>query len=219
MIQFQSSNREEIANTLTHAVGVMLSLGALVLLIIFSSLKGNSYHIIGCTIFGTSLLLLYLMSTLYHLASKPRYKKIFRTLDHSSIYILIAGTYTPFTLVNLNGAWGWTLFGLVWGIACLGIAIEIFSRRRIVALSLTLYIGLGWLILIAIQPLFTGVETGGIILLLCGGLVYSLGVLFYVWKSLVFHHAIWHIFVLMGSIFHFFAVFFYVIPFTADDFL
>ena len=206
------STKEEIANAVTHGLGVVLAISALVLLVVHASFEGDAYHIVSCSIFGASLIILYSMSTLYHLAKKPKIKKLFRTLDHSSIFLLIAGTYTPFTLVNLRGVWGWTLFGLVWGIAVLGIIIETATQQRLKKTSLCLYIGLGWLIVIAIKPLLNSVAAGGIILLVLGGLCYSLGVIFYIWKSLFLNHAIWHLFVLAGSILHFFAVFFYVIP-------
>lgn len=206
------SSKEEFANAATHGLGILLSITALVLMVVYSVLKGDGYHIVSTSIFGASLIVLYSMSTLYHVMQKPRLKKVFRTLDHSSIFLLIAGTYTPFTLVNLHGAWGWTLFGLVWGFALFGIIIETFTGQRLKRISLGLYIGMGWLILIAVVPLIENVEPGGLALLLAGGLSYTLGVAFYVWKSLFLNHAIWHLFVLAGSIFHFFAVFFYVIP-------
>jgi hemolysin III len=208
----QYSQQEELANVLTHGIGAILAVSALIVLIVFSSLNGNAYHIVSSAVFGTCLLLLYTMSTLYHLAKKDRIKRLFRLLDHSSIYLLIAGTYTPFTLVTLNGKWGWTLFGLVWGLAVTGIITEFATGQKYRKISLALYIGMGWLIVIAIKPLIDTIPTGGLTLLVCGGLCYTLGVIFYVWKSLTGNHAIWHLFVLGGSILHFFAVFFYVIP-------
>ena len=206
------SIKEEIANTTTHGLGALLSIAALVLLIVFSALNGNSWHIVSSVIFGTSMILLYTASMLYHLVSTPKLKKLFRTLDHSSIFLLIAGTYTPFTLVSLRGGLGWTLFGLVWGIAIAGIILETVTRQKYQKLSLTLYLGMGWLIIVAIKPILHVVEPGGIALLVAGGLCYTIGVIFYVWKSLIFNHAIWHLFVLAGTVLHFFAVFFYVIP-------
>lgn len=206
------SQQEELANVLTHGLGALLSISAMVLLIVFSSLNGNAYHIVSSTVFGTCMLLLYTMSTLYHLVKKEKIKRIFRLLDHSSIFLLIAGTYTPFTLVTLNGKWGWTLFGLVWGLAVAGIITEFATGQKYKKVSLVLYIGMGWLILIAIKPLIDTIPVGGMTLLVCGGLCYTLGVIFYIWKSLAGNHAIWHLFVLAGSTLHFFAVFFYVIP-------
>lgn len=208
----QYSQREELANVLTHGLGTLLSISALVLLVVFSSLNGNGYHIVSSSIFGTSLLLLYSMSTLYHLVKGPKIKRLFRVLDHSSIFLLIAGTYTPFTLVTLNGKWGWTLFGLVWGLAVTGIIVEVFTGQKYKKISLSLYLVMGWLIIIALNPLIHTVPAGGLRLLIGGGLCYTFGVVFYVWKSLTGSHAIWHLFVLGGSILHFFAVFFYVIP-------
>jgi hemolysin III len=206
------SFKEEIANSTTHGIGALLSTVALVLLIVYSALNGNIWHIVSCSIFGASLVLLYTASTFYHLATTPKIKKWLRAIDHSSIFLLIAGTYTPFTLVSLRGAWGWTLFGLVWGIAFIGIFLETITRQRFEKASLTLYLGLGWLIILAIKPIIDSVAPGGIVLLVSGGLCYSLGVFFYVWKSLHFHHAIWHLFVLAGSSLHFFSIFFYIIP-------
>ncbi len=211
-VQPAYSLREEIANTATHGLGALLSIAALVLLIVFSSLNGNSYHIISCTIFGTSMVLLYTASSFYHLVTAPRMKKLFRTLDHSSIFLLIAGTYTPFTLVSLRGRLGWTLFGLVWGIAITGVILETVTKQKFKKLSLSLYLGMGWLIIVAIKPILQNVDPGGIVLLVSGGLCYTFGVIFYIWNSLIFNHAIWHLFVLAGTILHFFSVFFYVIP-------
>lgn len=204
--------QEELANTVTHGLGALFSLGALVFLVVFSSLNGNAYHIVSSSIFGGSLLLLYSMSTCYHWVRTPHRKNIFRTLDHSSIFLLIAGTYTPFTLVTLHGGWGWTLFGLVWGLAVIGVMLKTLTRHELKKLSLGLYIAMGWLIIIAAKPLLASVDFGGLALLVGGGLCYTLGIVFYVWQSLAFNHAIWHLFVLAGSLLHFFAVFFYVVP-------
>lgn len=203
---------EEIAHAVTHGVGIPLSIAGLVILVAFSSLYGDAWHIISSTIYGVTLILCYTASTLYHGIPLPRAKQLLRQLDHASIFLLIAGTYTPFTLVNLRGPWGWTLFGLVWGIALAGIALELIARKRYKRLSISLYLGLGWLVVIAIQPMLESVGTGGLLLLLAGGLCYSLGVIFYVWKRLAYHHAVWHLFVLGGSIFHFFSILFYVVP-------
>lgn len=211
-IQPQYSRQEELANVLTHGIGALLSMSAVVLLVVYSSLNGTAYHIVSSAIFGASLLTLYTMSTLYHLVKKEKIKHIFRILDHSSIFLLIAGTYTPFTLVTLNGKWGWTLFGLVWGLAVVGIITEVATNQKYNKFSLGLYLGMGWLIIIAIKPLIHTVPAGGFKLLVGGGLCYTLGVVFYAWKSLVGSHAIWHLFVLGGSILHFCAVFFFVIP-------
>ena len=206
------SPKEEIAHAVTHGIGVLLSISGLAVLVTFSSLYGDIWHIISTSIYGATLILLYTASTLYHSISHEKAKQILQRLDHAAIFLLIAGTYTPFTLVNLRGNWGWTLFGLVWCIALVGIALELFVQKRNKRLSISLYLGLGWLVLIAIKPMLTSVEAGGLLLLLAGGLCYSLGVIFYVWKKLTYHHAIWHLFVLIGSVLHFFSVLFYVIP-------
>ena len=163
-------------------------------------------------VFAITITLLYSASTLYHSAQDPKLRARLKILDHACIYLLIAGTYTPFTLVTLHGKWGWTLFGMVWGIAVAGIIIETLTGQKYKKLSLALYLGMGWLIIVAIKPLFLGIPAGGLVLLGSGGLCYTLGVIFYVWKSLFCSHAIWHLFVLGGSVLHFFAVFFYVIP-------
>ena len=162
--------------------------------------------------YGFTLILLYTASTLYHSIRVPRTKAIFQILDHAAIYILIAGTYTPFTLVNLRGPWGWSLFVVIWCLAFIGTAIQLGQMMRWRVVSLVLYIGMGWAVMVAIKPLISSVATGGIILLILGGFAYTFGILFYSWKSLKFHHAVWHIFVLAGSTLHFFAVLFYVIP-------
>ncbi len=206
------TQKEELANGLTHAVATILSIGGLVLMVFFSFRYGDTYDIVSSLIYGSALIILYLTSTLYHLVSSRSLKHIFQKIDHAMIYFLIAGTYTPFTLVTLRGPWGWSLFGTVWGIALIGMLIELFLPKRIRWLSLTLYLGLGWMIVIAARPLIANLETGGLFLLVAGGLAYSFGVVFYVWKSLSFHHAVWHLFVMAGSLFHFLAVFFYVIP-------
>ena len=203
---------EEIAHAVTHGVGALLSIAGLAILVAYSALYGDAWHIVSSSIYGFTLILLYSASTLYHAIPVPDIKRILQKIDHAAIYLLIAGTYTPFTLVNLRGPWGWSLFGVVWGLAIAGILIELTQRRRREWLSLALYLGMGWAILVAIVPMLESVETGGLLLLLLGGLSYSLGVFFYVRHHMRFHHAIWHMFVLVGSTLHFFAVLFYVIP-------
>ncbi len=203
---------EEIANSITHGIGIVLAITALVILTAFAAIYGNVWHIVSVSIYGTTLILLYTASTLYHSIQHPRAKRILQVLDHSAIYLLIAGTYTPFTLVSLRGTLGWWLFGVVWGFAVLGTIFQSSLMKRWRAVSLVLYIGMGWAILVAIKPLIVSVATGGIVFLILGGLAYTTGILFYVWKKLKFHHAIWHLFVLTGSILHFFAVLFYVVP-------
>jgi len=206
------SIKEEIANSITHGVGLVLAIAGLGVLIAFASRLGNAWHVVSCSIFATTLILQYTFSTLYHSIQRPRPKSVLRVLDHSAIFLLIAGTYTPFMLVNLRGTWGWTLFGIVWTLALLGVLFQVSLLHRWQGISLALYIGMGWVVVIAIKPMLDNVAPGGLILLLLGGLAYTSGVGFYLWKSLRYHHAIWHGFVLAGSILHFFAVLFYVVP-------
>jgi len=203
---------EEIAHVLTHGLGLLLSLGGLVVLVVTASLRGDAWHVAGCAVFGATLVLLYAASTLYHGISSPRAKRVLRQLDHSAVYLLIAGTYTPFTLVNLRGSWGWTLLALVWSFAILGIALQVAIPRRARRVSVPLYLAMGWLIVIALEPLVRSVHPGGLVLLVLGGLAYTLGVVFYVWRRLPYNHAVWHVFVLIGSICHFSCVLGYVIP-------
>lgn len=206
------SKGEEIANSVTHGIGVLVSIAGLVLLIVFSALYGNAWHVVSSSIYGSSMLLLYFASTLYHSLQGPRAKSFFRILDHSSIFILIAGTYTPFTLVSLNGPWGWSIFGVIWGLAVLGIIFKFFFINRFGVLSTVIYVLMGWMIVIAVKPVLEAVPYGGLVLLLSGGLCYTAGLVFYAWKKLKYAHSIWHLFVIGGSVLHYFAVMFYVIP-------
>lgn len=214
--QVENSKRyrlaEELANSISHGIGALLSLWGLVVLVNLAVTRGNVWHIVGTSIFGASLILLYLASTLYHSIPAPRARKVLRLLDHIAIYLLIAGTYTPFLLVNLRGPWGWSLFALVWGVALTGILLKVSPLGHKRGLSLTLYLALGWIILIAIKPLLSYLDPVGIRLLVAGGLAYTGGVIFYGWQRLPYHHAIWHLFVLTGSGLHFFAVLLYVLP-------
>jgi hemolysin III len=175
-----------------------------------SSRRGPAATVVGCLVFGATLVFLYAVSTLYHAVSHPRAKAVLRVLDHSAIFLLIAGTYTPFTLVSLRGPWGWSLFGVVWGIAATGIALRLALRRRPTALFVGLYLAMGWCVVVAAKPLLAAVAPGGIALLAAGGLAYSAGVAFYLWRRLPYHHAIWHAFVLAGSACHYVAVLRYV---------
>ncbi|WP_129409831.1 PAQR family membrane homeostasis protein TrhA [Marinitoga lauensis] len=202
---------EEIANSITHGVGALLSLIGLIVLIVFSALKGNSLQTLSVTIYGISLFLLYLASTLYHSIQNKKAKQILEIIDHSSIYLLIAGTYTPFTLVTLNGKTGWTIFITVWILAFIGIALKPFFVKKFMILSTLLYIAMGWMIIFAIKPLIASLPLGGIIWLVTGGLLYTIGAVFYIWRKLPYGHMIWHLFVLGGSVSHFIAVFFYVL--------
>ena len=208
----QYSIGEEIANSITHGIGIVLAIAALGILTAFAGAYGDVRHVVSVSIYGTTLVLLYTASTLYHSIQNPHAKGILQVLDHSAIYLLIAGTYTPFTLVSLRGPWGWWLFGVIWGFAVLGVVFQLSLLRRWRAVSLCLYIGMGWVVVVAIKPLIVSVATGGIVFLVLGGLAYTAGILFYCWEKLKYHHAIWHLFVLAGSILHFFAVLFYVVP-------
>ncbi|MFN8491254.1 MAG: hemolysin III family protein [Caldilineaceae bacterium] len=209
------STGEEIANSITHGVGIVLSIAGLAVLAAFASLFGTVWHVVSCSIYGATQILLYTASTLYHSIPLPRAKKVLRFLDHSAIFVFIAGTYTPFTLVNLRGAWGWSLFGIVWAIAILGIALQGHLIRHKALLTIIPYFAMGWIVIVGIKPLLAAVAPGGLVLLLAGGLAYMLGCIFYVWRRVPYHHAIWHVFVLAGSAFHYFAVLFYVIPLAA----
>ncbi len=206
------SPAEEMANSITHGVGLLLAIGGLATLVAFAALRGTSWHVVGCSIFGATLVFSYLTSTLYHSWPTVRVKSVLRVFDHCAIFLLIAGTYTPFMLVNLRGPWGWTLFGIVWGIATLGIVFKVTMLRKWTVLSVVLYVAMGWVVVVATKPLLSTVAPGGLVLLLLGGLAYTGGVVFYAWRRMPYHHAIWHLFVLAGSVFHFFAVLFYVIP-------
>ena len=201
---------EELANSLTHGVGAVLAVVGLVVLAFSAGRYGTTRAVVGCVVFGAALVLLYVSSTLYHSVADSRAKAVLRVLDHSAIFLLIAGTYTPFTLVSLRGPWGWSLFGVVWGLALAGIALRLALRRRPTALFVSLYLAMGWCVVVAAKPLLAAVAPGGIALLAAGGLAYSVGVVFYVWRSLPYSHAIWHGFVLAGSAFHFAAVLLYV---------
>ena len=207
----RQSRGEEIANSLTHGVGAILAVVGLVVLALSASRHGTARTVVGCVVFGAALVLLYSSSTLYHSVGpgNPRAKTVLRVLDHSAIFLLIAGTYTPFTLVSLWGPWGWSLFGVVWGLAVAGIALRLAMKRRPTALFLALYLAMGWCVVVAAKPLLAALAPGGIALLVAGGLAYSLGVVFYVCRR-PYHHAVWHAFVLAGSAFHYAAVLRYV---------
>jgi hemolysin III len=206
---------EEVANSLTHGFGIVLSVVGLAVLVVSASASGDVRHVVSCAIFGVTLILLYTASTLYHGIQHSRVKAAMRVLDHSAIFLLIAGTYTPFTLVNLRGPWGWSLFGLIWGLALLGVLFQVTLLRRWVGLSLGLYVGMGWAVIVAAKPLLETVPPQGLALLLLGGLSYTGGIVFYVWHRLPYHHAVWHLFVLAGSVCHFCAILFYVAPIRA----
>ncbi|NUU61460.1 PAQR family membrane homeostasis protein TrhA [Paenibacillus agri] len=206
------SRREEVANAITHGIGTVLSVAALVLLVVFASLKGTAWHVVSFSIYGTTMLLLYLNSTLVHSLKEGKAKDLFEFFDHSSIYLFIAGTYTPFLLVAIRGTLGWSLFGIIWGIAAFGVFFKAFFVKKFLFMSTVFYIAMGWLIVIAWSPLSAVVASGGMTLLVAGGILYTLGTVFYVWRAFPFHHAVWHVFVLAGSVTHFFAVLIYLLP-------
>jgi hemolysin III len=203
---------DELASSVIHGVGIVLSIAALATLVAFAALHGNALTVVACAVFGTSLVLLYTASTLYHSISVAAAKPVLRALDHIAIYVLIAGTYTPFTLIALPGVWGWSLFTTVWALALAGSALELGLLKRYHKLAVLLYVSMGWIGMVAFRPLSEHLQTGGITLLLAGGLAYTLGVPFYLWRRLPYHHALWHVFVLAGSVLHFLAVLLYVIP-------
>jgi hemolysin III len=200
--------KEEIANAITHGLGVLLSIPALVLLLV--SAYGDVFRIVSFTIFGVSMVILYLCSTLLHSFFWHKGKRVLQIFDHSAIFLFIAGTYTPLTLLLLRGTVGWTLFAVVWGLAILGIVFKIFFVDRFVVLSTLLYIVMGWLVVIAIRPLYELLEPVGFFLLLGGGILYTVGAIFFLWEKLPYNHAIWHVFVLGGSAMMYFCVLFYI---------
>ncbi len=198
-------------NIITHAIGLLLSIAALVLLIIHASSNGSARHIVSFTIFGASMILLYSASTLYHYSQTPNLRRKLNILDHASIYVLIAGTYTPFTLVTLKGALGWTIFGITWGIALIGIFLKLFYTGKYDKISTIAYVAMGWIIIFAVKPLIENLPLNGLYWLLAGGVFYTIGAILYSIKKIKFNHAIFHIFVLLGSFSHFMAIYFYVL--------
>lgn len=205
------SKEEEIANAITHGLGALLSIAALVILIVAASLHGTAWHVVSFTLFGATMVLLYTSSTFVHALPAGRAKHVFEILDHSSIYFFIAGTYTPFLFLAVKGTLGWTLFGIVWGAAIGGTVFKAFFVNKFLHISTILYLILGWLIVLVWKPLTQFISQGGIDLLVIGGLLYSIGAVFYVWRGFKYHHMVWHIFVLLGTTAHFFAVLIYLI--------
>lgn len=197
---------EEIANSITHGIGTLLSIAALVLLIVFAAIKGNAWHVVSFTIFGSSLVLLYLSSTLYHSFSKPKLKNIFARFDHAAIFFLIAGTYTPYLIANMRGVLGWTLFGIIWSLAIGGAVVRSIYVTRFRKLMVVIYVLMGWMFVVAIRTMLKITPADSMWFLFIGGMSYTIGVVFYAWRNLPYGHGIWHLFVLGGSIMHFFAV-------------
>ena len=201
----------ERLNTFTHLLGAVIALAGLVVLVVFASLKGDVWRIVSFSIYGTSLFLLYLFSTLYH-GTKGSVKAVFKKLDHIGIYLLIAGSYTPFVLVSLNGVWGWSLFGVIWGLAVIGILLDCFSSDEPRIIQVIIYLLMGWIALIAIKPLIESLSMDGFLWLLGGGLFYTVGIVFYILDIKKYHfHGIWHLFVLAGSVTHYFTIMYYVL--------
>jgi hemolysin III len=203
---------EEIANSITHGVGALLAIAGSVVLVVLAALRGTAWHIVGCAVFGGSLVVLYTASMLYHSITHMRARSVLQILDHSAIYFLIAGTYTPFMLVTLRGPWGWSLFGVVWGAAVAGISLGTALGRRLRILRVALYIIMGWVGVVALRPLVATLGMTGMGLVLGGGVAYTTGVAFYASKRFPYSHAIWHLFVLAGSVLHYVAVLVYVVP-------
>lgn len=198
-------------NTWTHLAGALLAVAASAVLIVKAAVSGDPWKIVSFSIYGTTLILLYSFSTLYHNAARGRMKQLLQKLDHNAIYLLIAGSYTPFTLVSLRGPWGWSLFGVVWGLAALGILQEIWLKQKTRIVSLVIYVLMGWTALVAVLPLLRALHGAGFALLAGGGVAYTLGIIFFVYDDRFRHwHGIWHLFVLAGSTLHYFAILLYV---------
>ena len=201
---------EEIASAITHGLGVAGSITALVFLMVFAVREDDPFRLASGITFGVSLVFLYLSSTLYHSLTPPRAKRVFKVLDHAGIYLLIAGSYTPFALVTLRGAWGWTIFAVIWTLAMAGIAAEAFWVDRPKWLSVLVFIGMGWMVVFATRPLLAALPPGGLWLLFAGGLAYTLGTVFYMLNRVPYMHAVWHLWVIGGSVCHVLAVLLYV---------
>jgi hemolysin III len=202
------SRHEELAHSITHGFGVILGIAVLTLLVVFASLRKSAWEVVSCAVYGTTFILLFLGSTLYHAIQTPRIKQVLKTVDHSAIYLLIAGTYTPYALAPLRGELGWTIFGAIWGCALIGIAFKVFFTGRFKAASLISYLFMGWFCIIAVKPLYRELSMTGFVFLAVGGLCYTVGAVFYAWKGLRWSHTIWHLFVLAGSLCHFFSILF-----------
>ena len=207
---------EEIANALTHGIGALLGVAALTLMVLMSVKHADSAHLISSVIYGSSLILLYLASTLYHSIQSHRAKKLFQILDHCAIYILIAGTYTPFMLISLKGTVGYSLLVAIWSLAIFGIIFKAIFHDRFAKVSLFTYLAMGWICILVGGEMLIKVPTGGLLFLLAGGLAYTFGTIFFVLDRIPYNHAIWHLFVLMGSTCHFFAIYQYVLPVVTE---
>ena len=205
-------SREEIANVLTHGAGAVASLAGAAVLVTVAALGGDAWKVVGSAVFGTTLVLLYTASTLYHAARRPALKARLKVLDHCAIYLLIAGSYTPFTLIGLRGGWGWSLFGVIWGLAVAGTVFKLFFTGRFPRLSTAVYVAMGWLAVVAIGPMVQRLPAATLAWMVAGGLIYTAGTVFYHSRRIPYAHAIWHLFVLGGSACHFAAVLTQVLP-------
>ena len=203
--------REEIANSVTHGLGLLASIVGAVVLISLAAQRGEGWHVVSAAVYGATLVSLYAASTLYHALKGTKARDVLRLLDHCAIYLLIAGTYTPITLVSLRGGWGWTLFGAVWALAVAGIFFKVFATGRFGYLSTVAYVLMGWICIIALKPILLLLSPGAIALLLAGGVAYTAGTLFYAWERVPYSHAVWHLFVVAGSICHYLAIALYVL--------
>jgi hemolysin III len=206
---------EELWNAISHGLGAIGSVVGLVFLIVFAAQTGDPWRIVAVSIYGASMVLLFTSSTIYHGVTNMRIKHVFWVLDHAFIYLLIAGTYTPFTLVTIRGGWGWSVFGIVWGLAIFGIVFKLLFIGRWPMVSIALYLLMGWSVVVALYPLVTALAPGGLALMILGGLLYTGGVAFYAWHSLRFGHVLWHVFVLAAAAAHYFCVLWYVVPLEA----
>ncbi len=203
---------EEKTNIISHAIGLVLSLLGLVLLLVRASLYGNAWHVVSAGVFGASLISLFAASTFYHSAKDPKLRSRLRIIDHATIYVLIAGTYTPFTLVTLHGSTGWMIFTASWGMALVGITLKLFFTGKYNVISTLMYVFMGWIIVFALIPLINNLSTQGLAWLLAGGVAYTTGAILYSIKQIKFNHAIFHMFVLLGGFCHFVSIYFYVLP-------
>jgi len=208
----RESYAEEMANAMTHGVGLALSVVGWIALLVLSGLAGDGWDLAAAAVYGGSLVFLYATSTLYHSVRRPRTKRLLRILDHIAIFLLIAGTYTPFTVVLMRDGWGWTLLTLIWGTALAGLLFKLFSKHRFHPAATTLYLLMGWVGVLLADPVSSALPAGALLLIATGGIAYTAGVVFYGWHSLRYSHAIWHVFVLVGSICHYIAVALYVLP-------
>ncbi len=202
---------EEIFNSVTHGVGTLLAIAGMVILIVFSAIKGDAWAVVSTSIYGATLIILYTMSTLYHSLTNNKAKKFFRIMDHNSIFLLIAGTYTPYTLVALRGGLGWTMFGIVWAATVIGVIFNSIDLEKFKKASLICYIAMGWVIVAAIKPLVAALSSLSLLFLLLGGICYTGGVVFYAIKKIRYFHSVWHIFVLAGSVLHYFSILFMIL--------